>query len=74
MAVETAHWRNRAEAYATLEALADYLSQVEPHSPSPLLIRRAVNWGRMSLPEVIAEIIREEGDVNRLLNVLGIRL
>jgi type VI secretion system protein ImpL len=31
------------------------------------------NWGSMSLPEVIAEIIREEGDVNRLFNVLGVR-
>jgi type VI secretion system protein ImpA len=74
VAVETAHWRNRAEAYATLEALADYLSGVEPHSPTPFLIRRAVNWGRMTLPEVIAEIIREEGDVSRLFNVLGIKL
>jgi type VI secretion system protein ImpA len=68
-----AHWRNRAEAYATLAALADYLSAVEPHSPTPFLIRRAVNWGSMSLPEVIAEIIREEGDVSRFFNVLGIR-
>ena len=67
-------WRNRAEAYATLEALAEYLAQIEPHSPTPFLIRRAVNWGRMPLPEVIAEIIREEGDLNRLVNVLGIRL
>ena len=67
------HWRNRAEAYATLGALADYLAAVEPHSPTPFLIRRAVNWGAMSLPEVIAEIIREEGDVSRLFNVLGIK-
>lgn len=66
-------WRNRAEAYATLAALADYISSVEPHSPTPFLIRRAVNWGRMSLPEVIAEIIREEGDVSRLFNVLGVQ-
>jgi type VI secretion system protein ImpA len=66
-------WRNRTEAYATLEMLADYLAEIEPHSPTPFLIRRAVNWGRMSLPEVIAEIIREEGDVNRLFNVLGVR-
>lgn len=72
-AIATVLWRNRAEAYATLGALADYLSAVEPHSPTPFLIRRAVNWGNMSLPEVIAEIIREEGDVSRLFNVLGIK-
>jgi type VI secretion system protein ImpA len=68
-----ANWRNRTEAYATLQALADYLAEVEPHSPTPFLLRRAVNWGRMSLPEVIADIIREEGDVNRFFNVLGVR-
>lgn len=67
-------WRNRREAYATLEALADYLGEVEPHSPTPFLIRRAANWGRMTLPEVVAEIIREEGDASRLFQVLGIKL
>lgn len=72
-AADTALWRNRREAYATLEALADYLSEVEPHSPTPFLIRRAVRWGRMSLPEVIVEIMQEDGNLGGLLNVLGIR-
>ncbi len=66
------HWNNRDEAYATLEAIADYLSRVEPHSPTPYLLRRAVNWGRMPLPELMAEIVREEGDLNRLGNILGL--
>lgn len=66
-------WENRNEAYATLNAIADYLSSIEPHSPTPYLLRRAVNWGRMPLPELMAEIIREEGDLNRLANVLGLK-
>lgn len=65
-------WKNRHEAYATLSALADYLSLIEPHSPTPYLLRRAVNWGKMPLPELMAEIIREEGDLNRLTNMLGL--
>jgi len=65
-------WHNRDEAYATLEALAAYLSRIEPHSPTPYLLRRAVNWGRMPLPELMAEIIREEGDLNRLAHLLGL--
>ena len=73
-AVDTNRWRNRREAYATLDALADYLSELEPHSPTPFLIRRAAGWGRMTLPEVIAEIIREEGDASRLFQVLGVKL
>lgn len=69
-----ADWCNRDDAYATLDALAVYLLALEPHSPVPFLIRRAVRWSRMPLPEVLAEVVREEGDLNRLVNVLGISL
>jgi type VI secretion system protein ImpA len=71
--VQMGQWSNREEAYRTLEALADYLGQIEPHSPTPYLIRRAVGWGRMPLPELFAEIMREEGDLNRMINVLGLQ-
>lgn len=71
--VLAAGWRDRNEAYATLEAVSDYLARLEPHSPTPFLLRRAVRWGRMPLPEVLAEVLREEGDLNRLLNVLGLQ-
>ncbi|NHZ83172.1 type VI secretion system protein TssA [Massilia sp. CCM 8695] len=67
-------WRNRAEAYVTLDALARYLMELEPHSPVPFLIRRALHWGSMPLPELIAEIIREEGDLKRLVGVLGLKM
>lgn len=72
--LEPARWRDRHEAYATLEALADYLSEVEPHSPTPFLVRRAASWGRMSLPEVIADILSQEGDVSRFFQIRGIKL
>ncbi|QGZ42667.1 type VI secretion system protein ImpA [Pseudoduganella flava] len=72
--IATAGWRNRADAYATLDALAAYLMEIEPHSPVPFLIRRALHWGAMPLPELIAEIIREEGDLNRLIGVLGLKM
>lgn len=65
-------WHNRDEAYRTLEALAQYLASIEPHSPTPYLIRRAVNWGRLPLPELMAEIMREEGDLNRMVQLLGL--
>ena len=71
--VEMGNWSSRAQAYRTLEAVADYLSKTEPHSPTPYLIRRAVNWGRMPLPELMAEIMREEGDLNRMISVLGLQ-
>jgi type VI secretion system protein ImpA len=64
--------QSREQAYQALEALADYLGQIEPHSPTPYLIRRAVSWGRMPLPELMQEILREEGDLNRMTTLLGL--
>jgi type VI secretion system protein ImpA len=62
----------RDDANEALEALAKYLGQIEPLSPTPYLIRRAVNWGRMPLPELMQEILREEGDLNRMTTLLGL--
>jgi type VI secretion system protein ImpA len=70
--VVTGAWPNRDEAYRTLEALAEYLAAIEPHSPTPYLIRRAVNWGRLPLPALMAEIMQEEGDLNRMVQLLGL--
>ena len=63
---------SREAAYATLEQVAGYLQRIEPHSPTPYLIRRAVHWGRLPLPELMQEVMREEGDLNRLFTVLGL--
>lgn len=71
-ATDPERWKSRDEAYATLEAIADYLGRIDPHSPTPYLLRRAVNWGRMPLHELMAEIIREEGDLNRFGHLLGL--
>lgn len=63
---------SRESAYRALEHVADYLQRIEPHSPTPYLIRRAVNWGRLPLPELMQEVLREEGDLNRLFTLLGL--
>jgi type VI secretion system protein ImpA len=68
---QSGQWRTREEAYATLEAVASYLQQREPHSPTPYLIQKAVRWGRLPLPELMKEIMREEGDLNRMSNLFA---
>ena len=65
--------RSRADASRQLEAIANFLQSIEPHSPTPYLVRRAVSWGRMPLPELMQEVLREEGDLNRLFTVLGLK-
>jgi type VI secretion system protein ImpA len=64
---------NREDAYRRLEQIAQYLMKHEPHSPTPYLIKRAVSWGRMSLVDLMHEVVREEGDMSRYLSLLGIK-
>ncbi|MBN9413376.1 MAG: type VI secretion system protein TssA [Candidatus Paracaedimonas acanthamoebae] len=63
---------NREQAYQMLAEISDYLAKVEPHSPTPYLIRRAVSWGDMSLSELLAELIQDGGDLIKTLKILGI--
>lgn len=66
--------RNRADAYRRLSEAADYLLKTEPHSPTPYLVKRAVEWGHMSLFEVFQQIVRNEGEMeelDRLLRLTG---
>lgn len=63
---------SREQAYRQLEAAADYLQALEPHSPTPYLVKRAVRWGQMSLPELIEEAGNEEGALERFFMMLGI--
>jgi type VI secretion system protein ImpA len=64
---------SREDAYRMLEAVAQYLQKTEPHSPTPYLVMRAVTWGRMSLGDLMQEIVREEGDMSRYFSLLGIK-
>lgn len=60
---------SREAAYRQLEEIARYLETLEPHSPVPALLRRAVGWGQMRLPELLTELMREEGGPLRLLRI-----
>lgn len=64
---------SREDAYRMLEAVAAYLEKAEPHSPTPYLVKRAVSWGRMSLADLMQEVVREEGDIARYFSLLGIK-
>ncbi len=65
--------RTRREAYRRLEEIADFLHQIEPHSPTPYLIRRAVAWGNMTLDQLLLEIVRDDNDLRFIYELLGIQ-
>ena len=64
--------RSRADAYRRLSEVADYLLRTEPHSPTPYLVRRAVEWGNMSLPELLTQIVRNQGELDEIDKLLGL--
>lgn len=63
---------DRDHAYRLLDEIAQYLARAEPHSPTPYLLRRAVAWGGMPLPELMREVVSQEGDLNRYFAMLGV--
>jgi type VI secretion system ImpA/VasJ family protein len=66
--------RSRAEAYQQLSEIADYLNKIEPHSPTPYLIRRAVAWGDMSLADLLKELVGDNpANLKAIYSLLGIK-
>ncbi len=64
---------NREHAYAILGEVASYLERIEPHSPTPYLIHRAISWGNMNLSEVFSDTLQNGQDLSLLLNLLNIK-
>ena len=64
--------RNRAEVDRQLAQAADVLRQLEPHSPIPYLIERAVALGNLSFPDLIKVLVRDATVLGELTREFGI--
>ncbi|MBA4117437.1 MAG: type VI secretion system protein TssA [Candidatus Puniceispirillum sp.] len=64
--------KTREEAYQRLAEAADFLARLEPHSPTPLLVRRAITWGNMPLVDLLHEIVADPNDYRQILQLLGV--
>lgn len=64
--------RGREEAYEALRRVGEYLRRIEPHSPVPCLIDRAVQWGGMSFEGVFRDVVRDEGARSAAWTMLGL--
>ena len=63
---------SRDEAYQLLVDIADYLFEVEPHSPTPYIVQRAASWGRMPLSQLLVELTKGNNDLSALFELLGV--
>lgn len=62
----------REQAYAQLVAIADFLQKLEPHSPTPYLIRRAIEWSHLSFAELLVTLARVGMQLDQVIEVLGL--
>lgn len=63
---------SRRAIYEQIEQAANALSRLEPHSPVPYLVKRAVELGRLPFPQMIRQFVREENTLNEMYRELGI--
>jgi type VI secretion system protein ImpA len=62
----------RQEAFETLLRVSNYFRQTEPHSPVSYALEQVVRWGRMSLPELLAELISDKATRDDIFKRAGI--
>jgi type VI secretion system protein ImpA len=50
----------RDDAFRTLSQVAEFFHRNEPHTPISYALEQAVRWGKMRLPELLADLIPDE--------------
>jgi type VI secretion system protein ImpA len=63
----------RDDALRELDRIAEFFRRTEPHSPLAYTLDDAVRRGRLSLAELLAEVLPDEETRNAMLSRLGIR-
>ena len=53
--------------------IANFFRRTEPHSPLSYTLDEAVRRGRMTWPELLAEVVADMDARNSILTTLGIR-
>ena len=66
--------QSRSQAYQQLADAAEFLLHIEPHSPVPYLVRRAIQWGNLSTAELYQELFVDfQGQLN-IFEILGLEI
>ena len=73
IAVSPGQLASREDALRALGEIANFFRRSEPHSPLSYTLDEAVRRGRMTWPELLAEVVADTDTRNTILNTLGIR-
>ena len=64
--------RSRTQALAQLREVAAFFRRTEPHSPVAYLAEKAVTWGNMPLHEWLRQVIKDDGAMAHVQELLGL--
>ncbi|MHC6527710.1 type VI secretion system protein TssA [Vibrio proteolyticus] len=72
--IATTNNMNRDLAFHLLREVSDYFRQSEPHSPVSFLLEKAIRWGYLPLPELLQEMMAEQGGdtLSKIFNAAGL--
>ncbi len=65
---------DRAHAYAQLASAAQTLREIDPHSPVPYVVQRAIAWGGLNTAQLYQELFVRQGGQISIFELLGIDL
>jgi type VI secretion system protein ImpA len=71
--VQAARPVTREDMLRELERIADFFRRTEPHSPLAYTLEEAVRRGRLTWPELLAEVVPDDKVRSGMLVMLGIR-
>jgi type VI secretion system protein ImpA len=66
-------YQSREEALAELTRISAYFRKTEPHSPMSYTLEDAVRRARMSLPDLLVELVEDPAHLQRILLAAGIK-
>lgn len=64
--------QSRDDALNQLHVIADYFRTTEPQSPLPYLLQRAQDLGRLSFPDLLRELVSDEGARAAAYELMGV--
>lgn len=64
--------QSRAQIYQRLTEAADLLQKTEPHSPIPFMVRRAIELGHLTFPQLMKALISDSSVLQQMSQSLGI--
>jgi type VI secretion system protein ImpA len=70
---QTTRPATREDMLRELERIADFFRKTEPHSPLAYTLEEAVRRGRLTWPELLAEVVPDDKVRSGMLVMLGIR-